>query len=152
CIYYDPLLSFIQEKTSLGYEMSVKDWKDIHDIGDPSKATELYERVPDTAFIDDTTWIAKSQQDLEQILSVAQSFFSLNDIWINNDKATLITNNNSAAGNSVNLLVNNQPVTVKVESQYKSVRILGVWFSIQKTKNYVLDQIKDEIKMDCDFL
>ena len=61
CIYYDPLLTFIQEKTDLGYEISTKEWRDIKDFGDSSKATILYEKVPDTAFIDDTTWLARSQ-------------------------------------------------------------------------------------------
>src|SRR5688572_4225830 len=117
-----------------------------------NKARILYEKVPDTAFIDDTTWIAKSQQDLEHILTIAQSFFALNDILINNNKATLITNNNSVAGQSIQLNIGSHSVQVKVESNAKSVRILDVWFSVQQTKHYIIEQIKDEIRKDCDFL
>ena len=126
CIYYDPLLTYIQEKIEFGYELLTTEWKHIKNTGDMSMNRILYERIPDTAFIDDTTWIAKSQYDLKQILSIAQSFFRLNDILINNNKATLITNNNSAAGQSIQLNIGTQPIQVKVESQAKTVRILGV--------------------------
>ena len=77
----------------MDYEISVKEWKNIHDLDDPDKATELYKKVPNTAFINDTIWIIKFLHNLEQLLTIAQSFFTLNDIWINNNKATLITNN-----------------------------------------------------------
>src|ERR1044071_3723311 len=57
CIYYDPLLSYIQNKTSLGYEMKADLWSNINDITSNTQTNPLCERIPDTAFIDDTTWI-----------------------------------------------------------------------------------------------
>ena len=48
--------------------------------------------IPDTVFIDDTMWITFSQSTMESILSIADSFFILNDILINDDKAILLTN------------------------------------------------------------
>jgi hypothetical protein len=79
-IYYDPLLSFIQNSTSLGYELKSNNWSSIDDIISDSQTSPLQERIPVTAFIDDTTWIAKFIADLQEILAVAQSFCSLNDI------------------------------------------------------------------------
>src|ERR1044071_2020837 len=152
CIYYDPLLSFIQNNTTLGYELSTYDWSTVNDLVSDSQSSCLSERIPDTAFIDDTTWIAKSITDLQDILAIAQSFCSLNDIWINNDKATLLTNNQLHAGKECTLLVNSTSTVVKIEPINSVTRVLGVWISMSKSKSYVIDQIKDEITKDCNYL
>src|ERR1044072_3780492 len=120
CIYYDPLLSFIQNKTSLGYELKTYDWPTVNDIVSDSHSSCLSERIPDTAFIDDTTWIARSITDLQDILAIAQSFCSLNDIWINNDKATLLTNNKLHTGKE--LLEAEPSVTQKRRSRSTAQR------------------------------
>src|ERR1043165_6196891 len=68
-IYYDPLLSFIQNSTSLGYELKSNNWSSIDDIISDSQTSPLQERIPVTAFIDNTTWIAKFIADLQEILA-----------------------------------------------------------------------------------
>ena len=72
----------------------------------------MSERIPDTVFIDNTTWIARSMDNLQDILAIAQSFCSLNDIWINNDKATLLTNNHTYANKQYALQINSTSTTV----------------------------------------
>ena len=48
--------------------------------------------IPNTVFIDDTTWITSSHSNMKSILSIVDSFFILNNILINDDKAILLTN------------------------------------------------------------
>ena len=43
--------------------------------------------------MDDTTWISSSKGNLEKILSITESFFDLNNILVNPDKAVIMTNN-----------------------------------------------------------
>ncbi len=51
CIYYDPLLSYIQQKLSLDYHLSHQWTSDVN--LPPSHSLE--ETISDTAFIDDMT-------------------------------------------------------------------------------------------------
>ncbi|KAI1285631.1 hypothetical protein EDD11_000738, partial [Mortierella claussenii] len=50
------------------------------------------EGPPDTpqvaalAFVDDTTWVSDSQENMQEILDVATSFFVLNGVEINTKK------------------------------------------------------------------
>ncbi len=89
CIYYNLLLCHIQNQHDLGYQLS-HSWN--------SQVTALIDQllsvfILDTAFIDDITWITSSQSYIESILSTTDSFFTLNDILINDDKVILFTNN-----------------------------------------------------------
>src|ERR1043165_1783390 len=86
CIYYDPLLAYIQNSITLGYEFITIKFSNIQELVNNTPTDTLCERVPDTAFIDDTTWIAKSVENLQSILTIANSFCILNDILINDDK------------------------------------------------------------------
>ena len=87
----------------MGYEISTNNFSSIEEIINNTSNDTLSEHIPDTAFIDDTTWIAKSVENLQSILSFTNSFCILNDILINNDKATLLTNNKEYAGKMVTL-------------------------------------------------
>ena len=44
------------------------------------------------AYIDNTLWIAKSQQQLHQILKTAESFYNIAKIQVNPQKSILISN------------------------------------------------------------
>ena len=51
-------------------------------------------RQASIAYMDDTTWIAKSKQDMDNILEDAKTFYKANDSQINGEKSILITINN----------------------------------------------------------
>ena len=74
--------------------------------------------------MNDTTWIAQSQEDLKQILNTAASFYTLTNIKINPSKSNLITNN----------LKDNPTIKFNgevINNIYKNTafRFLGCWFT-----------------------
>ena len=87
-IYYDLLLYYIQNQPGLGYQLSYSWSSQVTALTDRS----LSASIPDIAFINDTTWIISSQSHIKSILSVIDSFFTLNDILINDDKVIFLTN------------------------------------------------------------
>ena len=85
CIYYDPLLCEI-EKRKLGYIISYSYRQNVYS----DNLTSLQHTSSSLAFMDDTTWIAPSQYNLESILSIADDFNSLNNILVNKSKSELL--------------------------------------------------------------
>src|SRR6266511_908311 len=73
CIYYDPLLSYIQQ-SGLGYTQSFTWSKHITDYNVDNSISKQV-TIPNAAFIDDTTWIALNKLMLETIMNIADSFY-----------------------------------------------------------------------------
>src|SRR2546430_14367976 len=63
CIYYDPLLCEI-ESCKLGYRLNHRYRQNLYN----DQQTELEQQIVDSAFMDDTTWIAENQNNMESIL------------------------------------------------------------------------------------
>ena len=76
--------------------------------------------------MDDTLWIASSQQELSQILSVAESFFNMANIQINPSKSVLTTNNKQI--NYTPIIYNNHPLNLHLPN--KPFKFLGCWFTL----------------------
>src|SRR3954454_17790871 len=91
CIYYDPLLCYIQSKPELGYTITTTLPSNLT-INPYTTNTESI-TVADVAYMDDTTWISSSKENMNKILSIASSFYQLNSIKVNPDKSTLIVIN-----------------------------------------------------------
>jgi len=87
CIYYDPLLCRIHN-SELGYNMTHQ-WKP--DVSTSDTLTNSI-KISTLAYMDDTLWIAKSNDDLTEIMKIADSFYDLNFIKVNWDKSVLLTN------------------------------------------------------------
>jgi len=71
-----------------GYTMEHK-WK--QDVNKDEQSS-LEVKITSQAYMDDTTWINHKQQQLENILTVADDFYTLNNIQVNKTKSVLITN------------------------------------------------------------
>src|SRR5205085_11181827 len=72
-IYYDPLISLISNSYK-GYILACKD---------PSTTIFLTTNISCIAYMDDTTWVAQSKEELKQILCTAASFYTLTNIKVN---------------------------------------------------------------------
>ena len=88
-IFYDPLLCTVQKTKNLGYEMTTKWPTDIT----YNLTKELSHRQAVLAYADDTTWIAKSKKELQDIINISNEFYEINDIEINSKKSELIAIN-----------------------------------------------------------
>src|SRR6266542_2966893 len=148
CIYYDPLLCYIQNQHHLGYQLS-HSWS-LSATGPTDNS--LSADIPDTAFIDDTTWITSSQSTMESILSIAVSFFILNDILINDDKAILLTNDQLPESREAQFNLPTQSLTIKARPVHATERVLGMWITLQRSDKFIIQQIKQEISQVCNTL
>ena len=88
-IFYDPLLCKIQENKALGYELECS-WTPNTNL--PEKRS-IKTRNAAIAYMDDTTWIARSKKNMQQILDDAREFYMANDSQINSLKSVLIVIN-----------------------------------------------------------
>ncbi len=108
--------------------------------------------IPDTTFIDDMTWITSSQSNIEFILSIADSFFTLNDILINDDKMILLTNDQLPESRKAQFNLSNRCLTIKAHPVQATERVLGIWITLQCSNKFIIQQIKQEISQVYDAL
>ena len=66
-----------------------------------NKTQELSWRQGVLAYTDDTTWIAKSKEELQRIIRISDKFYELNDIEINGKKLELLVINPSSTRDQV---------------------------------------------------
>jgi hypothetical protein len=135
-IFYDPLLCKIQENKKQGYSMKCE-WK--QDLSNHNKeASQLTIRQAAIAYMDDTTWIARSKRDMDNILEEARIFYKANDSQINGEKSILITINNKHY-NPATVKVGPKKETVKELNRNSHTRFLGIWIG---NKNQRKDSAK----------
>ncbi|CAB4384488.1 unnamed protein product [Rhizophagus irregularis] len=147
CIYYDPLLCQLQQN-NLGYEISAEYTQDIY-------VEKIKESIifPGKAYMDDTTIIAKNQTQLENMLAIADDFYTLNDIKINKEKSELLLKIEDKFFNydiDIDIKFGTNIMKIKPKQPNESIRILGVWFNIKDDKNFVIQQVKAEVKKLCE--
>jgi ribonuclease HI len=141
-IFYDPLLCKIQENTRKGYNMKCE-WNQNLSNCDGNES-QLKIRQAAIAYMDDTTWIARSKKDMDGILDEARIFYKANDSQVNGEKSILITINNK----------NLEPATVEVGPNREKVveldrsshaRFLGVWIGNKNQKRDAAKRALEEI-------
>jgi hypothetical protein len=97
------------------------------------------------AYMDDTTWIARSAKDIENILERAKWFYAANDSQINGSKSVLITiNSHSKEPNSVHIGIDQQEVIESDRSSF--TRFLGIWIGSKKHTKDTAYRIRQEIE------
>ena len=67
---------------------------------------------------------------MESILSIANSFFTLNDILINDDKAILLTNDQLPESKEAQFNLSNRRLIIKARSVQATERVLGIWITL----------------------
>ena len=140
CIYYDPLLTKVQQSSHLGYNLS---HSFAPDIRSPALITKDA-KVPALAYMDDTLWISGLHGNLQSTLRIASSFYSFTNILVNDFKARLLFSVTKPIPKKKNqprqpppsqTIFNISPshnITVKFTPYASSIRYLGAWISIKK--------------------
>ncbi|CAG8721420.1 12492_t:CDS:2, partial [Rhizophagus irregularis] len=108
----------------------------------------INQHILSMAYMDNTQWLSESKDNLEKILEIADDFYNFTDIQVNKQKSELllrIQNPNFKYNDDIQLNFENQQIAIKPVHQSQSVRILGVWFNMNCSQRYVIDQIKEEI-------
>ena len=109
----------------------------------PSKLEEnttscLTIRQAAIAYMDDTTWIAKSKKDMDNILEKARIFYKANDSKVNGEKSVLITINNPDPNPAQVKVGSNRETVVEIDRNIHT-RFLGIWIGNK-------DQARDSAK------
>ena len=140
-IFYDPLINKIQNNPKFGYKMSAQ-WRE--NLNFPyTKKIEI--RTAATAFMDDTTWIASSAENMQQILNEAAIFYKANDSQINSKKSVLLAINAPKDDQNKAVLIGPNKELLKKLSKEEFTRYLGIHIGERDHKKYVLDLLQREI-------
>jgi ribonuclease HI len=143
-IYYDPLLTKIQQ-LNLGYTLSHSFKQDLYN----NETITLEVNIPQTAYMDDTTWLSNSKQNLEQILQVADSFNELNHIQVNKEKSRLLLSKSAfkyVNQGLIDITYGQKCLSIKPLNPNESMKILGVWFNMNKDRKFNIQLAKTEMQ------
>ena len=90
---------------------------------------------------------------MQSILNIADSFYTLNDILINDDKAILLTNDLPLTfSRDVHFTINDKDTVIRAKAELAAEYVLGVWITLSKSNKHIINQIKQEVKQLCDIL
>ncbi|CAB4442142.1 unnamed protein product [Rhizophagus irregularis] len=143
CIYYDPLLCEVESR-SLGYNLQATYKDNIYDL----EHNIINQQISSMAYMDDTQWLSESKDNLEKILEIADDFYNFTDIQVNKQKSELllrIQHSNFNYNDNIHLNFGNQQITIKPVHPSQSIRILGVWFNMNCSRRFIIDQIREEV-------
>ena len=88
-------------------------------------------------YLNDTTWIASSKAELEEMLHIADSFYTFMNIKVNKQKFILMTNNiNHISNGQVTLHFRSDHITLPNTPQDQSIRFLDVWINLQGSHHF----------------
>ncbi|KAG9294854.1 hypothetical protein G9A89_008546 [Geosiphon pyriformis] len=115
-IFYDPFLCKVKKHEHLyGYRIDTKF------VAEMSHVETIGERTSFLAvgvFVDDTIWVGSCQASTQAILDIANGFFVVNNISINNDKTVAIS-------------INQGVITASLSINSESHRYLGIFLSTE---------------------
>src|SRR3954465_11415082 len=121
-IFYNPLIHRM-EKEKQGYQMQVRQPINMEDL----KQEERKAATPVLAYMDDTTWLASSMREMQEITEIATSFYRLHEINTNQAKTKMIVLNRKDEGGKVDIKLNGEEV--KITEKKEAIRILGSWIN-----------------------
>jgi Reverse transcriptase (RNA-dependent DNA polymerase) len=141
-IFYDPLLRQIQEQEDMGFTAEIS-WTPDLSLRDQKKY--LKTRVAALAYMDDTTWVGRSQEDLQHILDTAEHYYTANDSRINASKSKLLVFNAPEDERQNGVWTGTDRKQILPVQPTEPIRFLGVYFSQKKQLQTTTDIIKGEI-------
>jgi hypothetical protein len=141
-IFYDPLLCKIQGNQTFGYKMRCS-WKpNMLEEGEQ----QIENRTAAITYMDDTTWIASSKQNLQEILNEAREFYQANDSQINSTKSVLLNINSAEKQEQENfVLAGLDREKVQRMKAGETTRFLGIWIGQEKPQKDTTKRLQHEI-------
>ncbi|CAB5357439.1 unnamed protein product [Rhizophagus irregularis] len=141
-IFYDPLLDRLR-KSDLGFKISAKEQLDIYE----GLTRDKQLRFPACGYMDDTSFLTNNKLDMERILKIADSFYTLNDIKINKKKSALLIRfkEKKKLKNEINLQFGNEEIGIQPIQHNGSERFLGVWINMYNKSQHIQQQVKNEV-------
>src|SRR5437016_2691890 len=94
--------------------------------------------------MDDTQWISDNQSKLEQMLKIADDYYTFADIKVNKDKSELLLkklNKDFICEDDIQLHFGNHCINIHPKHPKESTQILGVWFNMNNCHDFVINQI-----------
>ena len=123
-IYYDPILTFINNK----YQNSFLQIKSLSLIDQIFNKNLQPLTIPPLAFIDNTVWHYKNPTDLQNLLNDVSKLYQINNIQVNPTKSDLlhINSNKTKLTPIPQILFNNQPIYLCKPEEI--IRYLGIYY------------------------
>src|SRR5438034_5676727 len=132
------------ESRNLGYNFTVNYKDNLYN----QAFLQKQQHISSIAYMDDTQWISDNQSKLEQMLKIADDYYTFADIKVNKDKSKLllkIPNKDFIYEDDIQLHFGNHRINICPKHPKESTRILGVWFNMNNTRDFVINQISDEV-------
>jgi len=141
-IYYDPILSFINQKYS-NHLLKIS-FNSLSKI--ISNFTNSPITIPPLAYMDDTVWHSEHPETLQEILNDAFSLYKLNNIEVNPSKSDLlhITSKNLKTSTNYTLSFDNQLIIPRKSTD--TIRYLGIYYDGKGSSKPTLDTIYSKIE------
>jgi len=95
--------------------------------------------------MDDITWLSSKMENLEEMLDYADNFYQNTNIKVNKKKSRLLWKN-ADGREEIDLKFGNTTVKTKLIKNSDSIRILGVWMSLERRSKYVYEQSLQDIQ------
>ena len=111
----------LQQDHKRGYQMSIV-WPAHVQNQEEQKSYEL--TIPAQAYMDDTSFMRRDQEDLQSSINIANQFYKMHDIYINGKKCDLIVINPSIPQALRSVTIGQDQTIVMITN--KEVRYLGI--------------------------
>jgi ribonuclease HI/exonuclease III len=140
-IFYDPLLTAVQQLCP-GYVLSASRPTNL-----PLKqSTTTTVQISAAAYVDDTTWIARSKDEMDRITAISRQFYDLMGIEINTKKTKLLVFNERNATQHIPFLFGTPPCEVPRAEKNTGIRLLGNLFSVSGSNTDQRKQIREIVQ------
>ncbi len=103
--------------------------------------------IPAQAYMDDTSFMGRSREDIQASVNIANQFYSIHDIFINGKKCDLIVINPSIPKALRSVTVGQDQTIVKATNN--EIRYLGIWISDKQSKKKWMRRLQQVVN---DFL
>ncbi|KAG9293285.1 hypothetical protein G9A89_007531 [Geosiphon pyriformis] len=95
-----------------------------------------------SAFVDDTIWMESSQTATQYILDIANEFFSINNIFINNEKTVAISINRRVGKASLSI----SSLLISIAYKGESYKYLGIYLSSESLSKPSLVKAHSDVR------